>query len=90
MKEVRWSSHALRNLADREIDRPEAETTLAAPETVVPGQPGRRAFMRRYFDMLLGQEMLLRIVVEETAQAMVVVTLYKTSQIEKYLRGSTP
>lgn len=90
MKEVRWSSHALRNLAEREIDRPEAERTLAAPEAVVPGQPGRKVFMRRYFDMLLGQEMLLRIVVEETGQEIVVVTLYKTSHIEKYLRGPTP
>ncbi len=90
MKEVRWSPHALRNLAAREIDQPEAEGTLAAPEAVAPGQPGRNVFMRRYFDMLLGQEMLLRIVVEETAQEIVVVTLYKTSQIEKYLRGPTP
>ena len=66
MKVVRRSTHALKNLADREIDRTEAEKTLATPEPVVPGQPGRQVFMRRYFDVVLQQEMLLRVVVERT------------------------
>ena len=38
MKPVRWSPHAIDNLADREIDREAAEMTLANPELVVPGQ----------------------------------------------------
>ncbi|MBI4611440.1 MAG: DUF4258 domain-containing protein [Candidatus Rokubacteria bacterium] len=59
MKVVRWSPHALKNLADREIDRAEADKTLATPELVVPGQPGRKVFMRRYFDSGLQHEMLL-------------------------------
>ena len=46
--------------------------------------------MRRYFDALLQQEMLLRIVVEETEDETVVVTLYKTSQIDRYLKGLNP
>jgi hypothetical protein len=43
--------------------------------------------MRRYFDRSLHQEMLMRMIVEETTDEIVVVTLYKTSQIEKYLKG---
>jgi len=31
--------------------------------------------------------MLMRMIVEETTDEIVVVTLYKTSQIEKYLKG---
>ena len=31
--------------------------------------------------------MLLRVIVEETETERVVVTLYKTSQLEKYLKG---
>lgn len=69
MKPLRWSPHALNNLADREIDRAEAEKTLEEPEFEVPGQPPRRLLMRRYFDQVLQQEMLLRIVVEDTATA---------------------
>lgn len=43
--------------------------------------------MRRYTDQMLQQPMLLRIVVEDTADEIVVITLYKTSQIDRYLKG---
>ena len=46
--------------------------------------------MRRYFDQVLQQQMLLRVVVEDTADETVVITVYKTSQINRYLRGVTP
>lgn len=42
--------------------------------------------MRCYFDTSLGHEMLLRVVVEETAVERVVITVYKTSRIAKYLK----
>ncbi|MHB8067965.1 MAG: DUF4258 domain-containing protein [Desulfobaccales bacterium] len=90
MKAVRWSPHALDNLSDREIDREMAEKTLADPELVVPGQTSRLVLMRRYFDQLLQQEMLLRVIVEDTATERVVITVYKTSQISKYLKGLEP
>jgi hypothetical protein len=90
VKRVRWSAHALQNLADREIEREQADRTLAAPEFVVAGQAGRKVFMRRYFDRSLHQEMLMRMIVEETTDEIIVVTLYKTSQIEKYLKGLVP
>ena len=87
MKPVRWSPHALDNLADREIDRKVAEITLMEPEFVVSSQLPRLVLMRRYFDQVLQQEMLLRIIVEDTSTERVVVTAYKTSQITKYLKG---
>lgn len=90
MKPLRWSRHALKNLTDREIDRTEADKTLAEPELVAPGQAPRQVLMRRYFDRLLQQEMLLRIVVEDTLSERVVVTVYKTAQFSKYLKGRTP
>ena len=74
------------NLVDREIDREEAEKTLADPELMVPNQPERSLFMRRYFDKVLEQEMLLIIVVEDTDTERVVVTLFKTSQFNRYLK----
>ena len=45
--------------------------------------------MRRYFAGLLHQDMLIRIVVEDGADDTAVVTIYKTSQIDKYLKGPT-
>jgi hypothetical protein len=46
--------------------------------------------MRRYHDRILDQEMLLRIVVEDAPDETVVVTVYKTSQVHRYLKGLTP
>ncbi len=57
------------------------------PEFVVPAQVPRFILMRRYFDRVLQQEMLLRMVMEESATERIVITVYKTSQIAKYLKG---
>jgi hypothetical protein len=46
--------------------------------------------MRRYFDQVLQQEMLLRVVIEESGAEAVVITVYKTSQIARYLKGVQP
>ncbi len=80
----------MKNLTDREIDRTEADKTLAQPDLIAPGQPPRQVLMRRYFDRILQQEMLLCIVVEDTASERIVVTVYKTAQLSRYLKGSTP
>ena len=90
MKPVRWLPHALQNIVDREVDRRAAEQAVMAPEFTVPSGAGRNVCMRKYYDTVLGQEMLVRAVVEETDTEIVVVTVYKTSQIFKYLKGVKP
>ena len=87
MNPIRWAEHAVENLAEREIDRSDVEATLHEPELVVPDAPVREVYMRRYFDRVLQQEMLMRVVVEQTESETVVVTVYKTSQIARYLKG---
>lgn len=89
MTHVRWTAHALEGLADRAIDRGEADKTLNEPTLTTPGQGSRTLFMRRYHDEALGQEMLLCVVTEPRGDEIVVVTVYKTSKIEKYLGGGT-
>ena len=90
MKPIRWTHHALQNLVDREIERTEADRALVQPEFIVSGQPPRLVYMRRYSDSLLQQEMLLRVVIEETMGEIVVVSVYKTAQIDRYLKGLVP
>jgi hypothetical protein len=90
MKPIRWTPHALQNLLDREIDRQEVEIAARQPEFVVDDPPGRQIFMRRYLDQILNKEMLLRVVIEENQNELVVVTIYKTSQIRRYLKGLVP
>ena len=88
MKPIRWSAHARKKAAKREVQENEVERTVARPDSIVPGQSRRRIFMRRYFDAILETEMLLRVVVEETDTLLTVVTLYKTSKFAKYEGGA--
>ena len=88
MTTCRWSEHALSNLTDRSIDREEAERILLGPAKTVEGRWGRKVLMGTYFDRELGERMLLRIVIENVRGETVVVTLYKTSRIGKYLSGA--
>ena len=87
MTNVRWTDHALESLADRAIERDEADKTLSEPTLTRPGHENRTIFMRRYRDKALGQEMVLCVVTEPRGDEIAVVTVYKTSKIEKYLGG---
>jgi hypothetical protein len=86
MKPIRWALHAVENLTEREIDRSEVEATHRNPELVVPDAPAREVYMRRYSDRVLQKEMLMRMVVEHTESETVVVTVYKTPQMERYMK----
>ncbi len=88
MKPIRWSAHARKKAANREVQENEVERTILRPDSIVLGQSRRRIFMRRYFDAILETEMLLRVVVEETDTQLTVVTLYKTSKFAKYEGGA--
>jgi hypothetical protein len=87
MKPVRWTTHALREIKKREIDRAEVELALHRPDAVIPAAPKRHFYQRRYIDKTLNDTMLLRVLIEETDAEMAVVTLYKTSKLGKYEKG---
>ena len=89
MKAIRWTSHALEALAEREIDREEAERALTGSTPTLPELGNRTVHVHKYHDRVVDQEMLLCVVTEEHGDEVVIVTLYKTSKIEKYLRGAT-
>jgi len=89
MKAIRWTRHALEALAEREIDREVAERALGGPTPTLPGLGNRTLHVHKYHDRVLDQEMLLCVVSEDHGDEVVIVTLYKTSKIEKYLRGDT-
>lgn len=87
MKVIRFSLHALTNLKERDVEQGEVEQTLLQPDLIEPGHEGRQVYMRRYQDTTLKQEMVLRVVVDETETEIIVVTTYKTSQVARYLGG---
>jgi hypothetical protein len=67
----------------------EAEKALADPEAVSPASSSWQFFMRRHFDDRFQREMLVRALVEETPEDRVVITVYITSKIGKYMREAT-
>ncbi len=85
VKPLRWTAHALAALVERNVDRAEVDLAIAAPELSEIDSPRRMVLMRQYYDSQLRQQMLLRVVIEETPAERVVVTVYKTSRIAKYL-----
>lgn len=86
MKSLRWTRHVLEALAEREIERAEAERTVREPTVVHAARGSRKLHVRRYHDALLGGDMLLCVVTEETRDEIIAVTAYKTSKIDKFLK----
>jgi hypothetical protein len=84
MKPIRWSEHAARRIARREIDGAEAELAVKRPDSILAAALNRRFYQRRYLDRVLNSQMLMRALVEETDSELVAVTLYKTSKFAKY------
>jgi len=89
MKPIRWTLHATRELDRREIERAEADLAISQPDVIAPASPPRAFRQRRYFDKALQEPMLLRVLVEETDDELVVITLYRTSKFKKYEPGQT-
>ncbi len=87
MKNIRWTLHAREALRDREVPEEAAEQAVHEPEAVVVGRHGRSVMVRRYEDPVLERQMVVCVVVEEREAERVVVTVYKTSKLEKYFRG---
>ena len=85
MKTIRFSAHAEANLVAREISVADAEAAIRQPDRREPGRPPREVVNRVYSDTVTGETMLLRAIIEETASEIVVITLYKTSILKKYL-----
>jgi len=84
MKAVEIIPLARRKLGRRGIPEEWVLETLRAPEQTVPGHGDRRVAQRRW--QVRDRTYLLRVVYEETATQLVVITAYLTSEIDRYWR----
>jgi len=78
------SPHAAAEITRRGIPGDHIHLALAAPQQVVPIRTGRVVIHHRY--QIGEREYLLRIFVDTDREPPVVVTVYRTSKIEKYWR----
>ncbi|MGA2052352.1 MAG: DUF4258 domain-containing protein, partial [Opitutales bacterium] len=76
------SNHALAEMLRREIPQAVLEAVLETPEQIVPEISGVVCYQSR---VTMNQKpYLLRVIVNETRQPPLVVTVYRTSKIAKY------
>jgi len=78
------TEHAALEMSRRQIEPEWMGTIMASPEQIVDGFNGRKIFQSKFESG--GKIYLIRLVVEEWHSPPVVVTIYRTSKIEKYWR----
>ncbi len=76
------TDHAKQEALRRQITLGWIKSTMAQPEQVIPGTNRRKVFQSRI--VTDGKTYLVRLVVEDWHQLPVIVTVYRTSKIEKY------
>jgi len=82
----RLTPHAVEEAWRRGLDAPDIESVLTNPQQIVPASGGRKAYQSK-FGLPDGRIMLVRAIVEEEHDGLVVVTVYRTTKIAKYWRG---
>ena len=82
MKKIEIIPLAKKKLERRGIPREWIEETIKFPEQIVDGYGGRKVAQKKY--VIEDKEYLLRVVYEEEEELNVVVTVYRTSQVERY------
>jgi hypothetical protein len=80
----RFSKHAESELVLRRIPRKFVEEVLRQPEQIVPERPPKKAYQSQVD--FGGRIFLLRVIVDDTIEPAIVVTLYRTKKIKKYLK----
>jgi hypothetical protein len=86
MKRFVFSSHVLEEMARRGISQEIVMAAVTDPEQIVPGRNQRRIYQSR-FNFGAERLYLVRVIVDETLDPAVVITVYRTSKIDKYWRN---
>ncbi|MDO9371961.1 MAG: DUF4258 domain-containing protein [Gammaproteobacteria bacterium] len=81
----RLSKHALEELGRRDIPRDLLEQVLQNPQQILPERGGKKIYQSQV-EFGGGKIFLLRAIVKDEIEPAVVITVYRTSKIEKYWR----
>ena len=83
LRNASLTDHALTQMAKRQVPAPDVRAVLAAPEAVLPVRPGR-VVAQKIVLAAQGRRYLLRVFVDVDRVPPQVVTVYRTSKIDKY------
>jgi Domain of unknown function (DUF4258) len=79
-----FSRHAQAEMERRKISVDLVESVLDNPQQVISEKEGRKAYQSKID--VGGRAFLLRVIVVDDVEPAVVITVYKTSKIDKYWR----
>ena len=82
----RITEHARQEMTRRSVSQDKLNKVLEQPQQVVPAQSGRKIYPSQ-LDFGEGKIYLVRVIVEDKNEQATVVTVYRTSKIEKYWRS---
>ena len=83
--DFRFSSHALEEMERRGIPIGMLESVLNSPQQVVAERDGKKAYQSQ-IDFGGGRMLLLRAIVNDALDPAVIITVYRTRNIQKYWR----
>ncbi len=78
------TAHAEEQVQSRSIPRELILGTIENPQQSISGYKARRIHQSRYYDGFENKEMLIRIITEIRGDDVIVISIYKTSKLEKY------
>jgi hypothetical protein len=81
----RFSKHATKEMERRKIPSVLVESVLESPQQIITEEGGKKAYQSQiHFGD--GRIFLLRVIINDNFEPPVVVTVYRTSKIDKYWR----
>lgn len=81
---LRFTFHAEEQMLVRELPRDVVLDTIENPQQRVATRTRRLIYQSQYFDPVEQRVMLIRAIVEADGGDLIVISVYKTSKIEKY------
>jgi len=86
MKKIVITKHALFESKRRDIPLILLKKYIKKPQQIIPLKQNKFVYQSKYFDKIYNKEMLIRIIITGSEKEHKVITVYKTSKIEKYWR----
>lgn len=78
------TDHARFEAQRRNIDLHFVKSIIENPQQKVSSRRNRLVFQSKFYDKILGKEMLMRVIVEQSGDILRVISIYKTSKIGRY------
>lgn len=82
--EIIITKHARFEAQRRQIDLESVMQAIQNPQQKVLSRKNRIVYQDKYYDTIAGKEMLLRVIAEQSGDTLKVISVYKTSKIDKY------